>query len=133
MFRTLKFGTFPQISVERIQLKPAKDGENDGIAGPVLKKVFRIPSTFSKPQKSRDPNPYPAKSGNKEAKGADPTDFQFLHKKFEHKGYRMFFPKNHERDKEKETQWKDKDNGNIALVNINDPMPVDFLDRMTDH
>ena len=64
MFRTMKFGTFPQMSVEKIPLEPVGDGENDGIAGPDLKKVFRIPSTFSKPQKSR--NPHPPKSGNKE-------------------------------------------------------------------
>lgn len=89
-------------------MEPVGDDENDGIAGPDLKKVFRIPPTFSKPQKSRDPNPKntdkndASKSGNK---GADLQTYTYLHekRKFEYKGYRMYFPKNHERDKEKET------------------------------
>ena len=110
MIQTRKYGQFPLVEDVTITLEKSEiDKEVDAdLGGLNLQQEFKLPNLFFEP-----PN-------------------ESLRAK-EIKGYRFYVPNIYEQNKEREGEMFSRANeNNIITFQIKDPVPIDFLDKMTE-
>mmetsp|Transcript_24004 Transcript_24004/g.36882 ORF Transcript_24004/g.36882 Transcript_24004/m.36882 type:complete len:350 (+) Transcript_24004:398-1447(+) len=110
MIQKRTFAEFPLVENVRIEIAPeeANQERDDDLGGQDLKKEFKLPKLFFQP------------------------DFE-IQKPLEMKGYRFFIPHTYTRNKDKESEcYNLKDRENIITFQVKDPVPIDFLDKMSD-